>query len=1060
MKRILLSACVLCLSICAANTQCGDIILTNQGQVNDFNCGTTVAGNLTIWDNGEVPITNLNPIFFSGLTTVEGTLTILLCPDLVNLEGLDEITSVGGLTILGNGITEISDAFPFKLQSAGEIIIAANYNLETMIAQFPDLNSATSIKIGLNPVLEGVAEFYNIGSLDTILVNDNPSLTIVGGFSSLGVCPYIGFNENALLETIPTFNTLNTVSTFELTNSAVENLNDIGNITSINEINIADNSQLQSINAFSSLQSLNGNTTPPFSIIGNTNLTDVTGFQNVTFINNPAASPNSIELINNSSLSDCCWLLPLIDAASGGANISGNATGCENISAIGGQSPNLTCPAGFTVSVDPGSCVAAVSFTNPLVTDDCDDIVSYTQTVSLPGLTITDSGVLPGETAVWDLPVGQTTFMFTTEDGNGFIGICTTSVTVVDEVPPTWLGGGNSMTITGVCGVNDLNTLYNNNIPSAVDNCSGVNVIETTTLSSICGGSTSNEYVFNATDDSGNSATPYTLTIIIEDTTQPQFSNVPADMTISCDDNFPSIPVPTAVDVCAGDITSDILSTSSVQFGDCTFNDIAELHSYIWSVDDGCGNIATANWNLTVINDFSFDLGDDVVDCDSGVYTINPGNIGSSYQWSTGATSQSINVTSSGTYVLTVTSNNGCCAIDEIDVVIGNAPDISATGNTLDCSGMPVSIFGNSNTAGVTYSWTGPGGFTSNNQNPSVTEQGTYTLTVTSGDLCTSTTTVEVEADVNVPDVTAAGGTIDCESSSVILMGSSSVTGVAYNWTGPGGFNSNQQNPEVTLDGVYTLEVTAPNDCSASQSAVVDLDDAIPTISITEGTVNCDNQTVFLLANSNTNGLTYDWSGPNGFNTDAMDAEVSETGTYTLNVISSNGCANSTDIFIAVEFEYETTINTTPASGSEGGTAEIIIDGGVAPFTVSWDNGTTGFVTTNLSVGVHTVTIEDGYGCVTMEDFEITTSTSVNNEELDKQVNVYPNPSTGKVFFEVNNKRTIDEIIMYDLTGGIVYKSNAISDDVIDISNLSDGMYLLQLRFENDFLTKKIIKQE
>jgi len=1061
MKQILLSNLILCISIIALNAQCTIVNLSTQADVNNFSCSGTITS-LIIDDGGSGSITSLDPIFFSGLTEIADDLVVRNCPNLTSLLGLDAITSVGDLFIIENtGISSVStDAYPLILQSAGTIEFDNNDNLISCIAQFPDLDFVDNIYFYNNDALQGVADFYDPGTINSLRVRNNPNLTVVNGFSSTSTVDFvIEFEDNPMLDFIPTFNTLLSVTFVVIDNTALTSLDDFGNVETGGAIFIANNTQLSSITAFASLTGLVGvDFNYSLGITENPALTEVTGFSNMQLLINLNAT-NALTVTNNASLGECCWLLPLIDI-SPGSIVLNNSSGCNSIPDIGSQAPNITCPSSFSVSVDAGSCMATVPFTNPIPTDDCNDIVSYELTVDMPGLTITDDAVQPGSSISWELPIGVSDFIYVVQDGNGLISVCSTSVTVVDEIAPTWNGGGNSMTIMGVCGVDNLNTLYNNNIPTASDNCGGTNIIETTTLSSICGGSTSNEYVFNVTDDAGNSGVPYTLTIVMEDTSGPQLSGIPADMTINCDDNFPNIPSPTATDVCAGNLTNDILNSFTITPGDCSFNEFAEIHSYTWSVDDGCGNITTANWNVTVINDFSFDLGPDVADCDDGQYTINPGNIGSAYLWSTGATSQSITVTSSDTYSLTVTSNNGCCAIDEIDVVIGFAPDVSATGNTLDCSGNAVMIFGNSNTPGVTYNWSGPGGFTSTNQNPTVSELGFYTLTVTSTDMCSASTTVEVVADVNVPDVSATGGTIDCENSSVVLMGSSSVSGVTYNWTGPGGFSSNLQNPEVSLDGVYTLEVTAPNDCSASQSTVVDLDADIPSISIIQGDADCGSQTIMLLSNSNTNGLTYTWTGPAGFTSTDMDVEVSESGTYTVEIEASNGCSNSSNYTIEIAFEYETTINTTPATGADGGTAELFIDGGTGPFNVSWDNGTTGFSTSNLSAGTHTVTIQDGYGCIYMEEFEITMSTAVQDQELAKQIQIFPNPTQGELTILMSEQLRSQkiQIRVLDARGQQILNMNITQENRLDLSQLPDGLYLLHLQVEDRSYTYKILK--
>ncbi|WP_431211469.1 hypothetical protein ACQ86N_37385 [Puia sp. P3] len=60
---------------------------------------------------------------------------------------------------------------------------------------------------------------------------------------------------------------------------------------------------------------------------------------------------------------------------------------------------------------------------------------------------------------------------------------------------------------------------------------------------------------------------------------------------------------------------------------------------------------------------------------------------------------------------------------------------LATAGGSLTCTAGSVTLLGSSTTAGAVYSWTGPGGFNSLVQNPSVAAPGIYTLTVTAGDV-------------------------------------------------------------------------------------------------------------------------------------------------------------------------------------------------------------------------------------------------------------------------------------------------------------------------------------
>src|SRR6185436_5997181 len=146
------------------------------------------------------------------------------------------------------------------------------------------------------------------------------------------------------------------------------------------------------------------------------------------------------------------------------------------------------------------------------------------------------------------------------------------------------------------------------------------------------------------------------------------------------------------------------------------------------------------------------------------------------------------------------------------------------------------------------FSWTGPNGFTSNDQNPTVSAAGTYELTVTGANGCTSVAQAEVELDNDGPGAQATGGTITCTTLSVMLTGSGNGS---FSWTGPNGFTSNDQNPTVSAAGTYELTVTGANGCTSVAQAEVELDNAVPGAQATGGTLTCAVQSVMLTGSGN-----------------------------------------------------------------------------------------------------------------------------------------------------------------------------------------------------------------
>ena len=265
----------------------------------------------------------------------------------------------------------------------------------------------------------------------------------------------------------------------------------------------------------------------------------------------------------------------------------------------------------------------------------------------------------------------------------------------------------------------------------------------------------------------------------------------------------------------------------------------------------------------------------------------NGGNIVS------GANTATPEVNAPGTYTLTVTNDqSGCTSSDQVVVTEDtDLPDASASvSGILTCAVTSVQVNGASTTAGVSFSWTGPGGFNSSDQNPVVTTAGTYVLTVTGANGCTSTANALVDEDLTLPGASATGGTLTCDVTSVMLMGGGNGS---YSWTGPGGFTSSDQNPVVATAGTYTLTVTGANGCTSQASADVLLDADAPIATAIGGSIDCDLGTFQLIGTADQSNVSFSWTGPNGFLSTQQDPVVSDTGLYVLVVTATNGCTGS-----------------------------------------------------------------------------------------------------------------------------------------------------------------------
>ena len=358
---------------------------------------------------------------------------------------------------------------------------------------------------------------------------------------------------------------------------------------------------------------------------------------------------------------------------------------------------------------------------------------------------------------------------------------------------------------------------------------------------------------------------------------------------------------------------------------------------------NNCTNTATALVNLNNTPPVGAATVSSPISCPTPIVTLGatPAS-GATYLWSGPnsftSTLQAPPANAAGTYTVTVTSNaNGCTGTATVNVT-GNTtpPNASATGATLTCAVQTIGISGSSNTPGATYSWTGPGGFSSTSQNPSVVDVGTYTLTVSDpANSCTNTATAVVDGNFTAPGATAVGGIITCASNSVIITGSSGTPGVTYNWVGPSGNNYPEQNPSVSNTGQYVLTVTNPaNGCTSSATASVVPDAGVPNASAAGGVLTCTVNTITLNGGSLTPGVTLGWTGPGGFTSNQEDPVVTVNGSYILTVTNpSNGCSAQAEAIVDLD-------DITPGASASGGTLTCT----TPTFTLTGDSPTGGVI--------------------------------------------------------------------------------------------------------------------
>ncbi len=190
-----------------------------------------------------------------------------------------------------------------------------------------------------------------------------------------------------------------------------------------------------------------------------------------------------------------------------------------------------------------------------------------------------------------------------------------------------------------------------------------------------------------------------------------------------------------------------------------------------------------------------------------GVWSSASGNA------TVGSSSGIVTGVAAGTATISYVVTNSCGSSTGTVVVTINQLPSTAPGSVPICAGGSVIIYANP-TGADTYSWSGPGGYNSTAQNPTVSpgSTSTYSLTVSSSTTGCSSGMYTTVVTVNpTPVASPTNSSPVCSGTPVTLTANPGGGANAYSWSGPGGFSSTLQNPVITptVTGIYSLTVSS-----------------------------------------------------------------------------------------------------------------------------------------------------------------------------------------------------------------------------------------------------------
>ena len=368
--------------------------------------------------------------------------------------------------------------------------------------------------------------------------------------------------------------------------------------------------------------------------------------------------------------------------------------------------------------------------------------------------------------------------------------------------------------------------------------------------------------------------------------------------------------ITTAASINAAIINGDIISWTGPDTFQSTENSFttSSSGSYILSVineTSGCESVDTIEIiNTSVIPEF--EIVDDTLTCNT-TYLELPFSISTSYlslKWSgpNGFSSDLLNpgISQEGEYFIHL-EFEGECTLDTSLFIHQNItpPEYSLSYDSITCSNPNVTINTNIEDDNSQFSLTTPTGEITNMTEYVSSDAGVYIFYIESTNGCSSTETIYIESYLEEPYIAISDfGYITCTDPEINILTSTSDENLIYNWNGPNGFSSNDNNLTLSQGGNYSLQVTNEYGCISDEEIFVASFLDVPEIDLQGSDIYCDQLQSIIVYHSPNDNFETTWSGENSFVNRIDSIIVEDAGWYSILAENEYGCTNTDSIFI------------------------------------------------------------------------------------------------------------------------------------------------------------------
>jgi hypothetical protein len=461
-------------------------------------------------------------------------------------------------------------------------------------------------------------------------------------------------------------------------------------------------------------------------------------------------------------------------------------------------------------------------------------------------------------------------------------------------------------------------------------------------------------------------------------------------------------------------------------------NDLINIPRHPQYPDPGCYEFSV----MPVAN-----LGGDQTLCGDSLL-LNAANNGSYYVWNTGETTQTIEVTASGSYWVQVTNLAGTDR-DTINVTLNPFPTLALSANDSICAGDTTQLIATSNA--TVFNWLPVSGL----NDPSAASvlaspasSTTYTVTVTDVNGCTATDNVQVTV-ITLPVASAGSDQSICIGNQVQIGSGSSFNCSWSPATGLSSASDCQPFASPVSNETYILQVTDIYGCIGHDTIIITVN-PLPTITTCCSQVLCPGDTVSLSANSSATTISWlpsaDLSSSSG---STVDAFPTATTTIQITATDNNGCMMSDSIVLTVYPAPSVPVisqNGLDLMSSEANGVQWYLNGNII-------NSETGQYHTPLQNGNYTVVYTDSNACTATS--AVYYFGSVNSPDVvQSSPTAYYDQQQGEIIMTglISENYRMN---VYNSLGQIVFTDNAVSagptGSIRYPVNLNEGLYIISV---------------